>query len=279
MKCSDSTEVVKVSQFETYQKNVRKRWRREFLHTAKVEKLMTLKELHKKVLSLKKWYTKHKYQVHNNVFHWPRILATTADYGKIYHMDFSENLTQSYKYEPQSSYFNKQQYSLHCTVTHCQYNFEYLYHLSDEKRHDHAFTANVVGHILHEDDEDVIIRFKSDNCAAQYKCKWVFKYWAVSGNKKTKESYYLLWSVRTWQRDCWWSGLGVKQPLRRAVITNGNFLYLRTLFANDTKKHYYLIDKNDDIKANNLTDLLPIKGCMGLHMIIFWHWWTCTGQS
>ena len=66
---------------------------------------------------------------------------------------------------------HKVQYSLHCTVTHYQDNFEYLYHLSDEKRHDHAFTATVVGHILHEDDEDVIIRFKSDNCATQY--TWV----------------------------------------------------------------------------------------------------------
>ena len=63
------------------------------------------------------------------------------------------------------------------------------------------------------------------------------------------------------------SGFGVKQPLRRAVITNENFsynsaediyLYLRTWFANDTKKHYYLIDKND-IKANKITDPLPIR--------------------
>ena len=139
--------------------------------TEKVETSMPLKDLYNKLLLLKKSYTKHKYQVHNDIFHWPRILSTSVDYGNIYHMDFS------YKYEPQSSHFNKQQYSLHCTEKHFQGNFEYFYHLSDEKKHDHAFTATVVNNILEEHNDDGIIRFKSDNCSTQYKCRWVFKYW------------------------------------------------------------------------------------------------------
>ena len=136
----------------------------------------------------------------------------------------------------------------------------------------HAFTATVVG-ILHEDDED-----KSDNCATQYKCKWVFKYWqSVAIRKQKKVIIYYGVSGHGKGTVDGMSGFGVKQPLRRAVTTNENvsynsaediYLYLRTLFANDTKKHYYLIDKND-IKANKITDPLPIKGCMGLHMISF----------
>ena len=53
--------------------------------------------------------------------------------GKIFHMDFSENISQMYKNEPQSSHFNKAQYSLHCTVEHQQNEYKYNYHLSDEK--------------------------------------------------------------------------------------------------------------------------------------------------
>ena len=59
--------------------------------TEKVETSMPLKDLYNKLLLLKKSYTKHKYQVHNDIFHWPRILSTSVDYGNIYHMDFSEN--------------------------------------------------------------------------------------------------------------------------------------------------------------------------------------------
>ena len=65
LKCSDSTEVVKVSQFELTKKmyeKVNKEGKVEkkvSSQTEKVEKLKTLKELHKKVLSLKNSYTKH----------------------------------------------------------------------------------------------------------------------------------------------------------------------------------------------------------------------------
>ena len=180
LKSSNSSEVIKISQFEltkTPYEKINKDGK--VVHkvsekTEKVETSMPLKDLYNKLLLLKKSYTKHKYQVHNDIFHWPRILSTSVDYGNIYHMDFSENLAQSYKYEPQSSHFNKQQYSLHCTEKHFQGNFEYLYHLSDEKKHDHAFTATVVNNILEEHNDDEIIRFKSDNCSTQYKCRWVF---------------------------------------------------------------------------------------------------------
>ena len=115
-------------------------------------------------------YTTHKYQVFNDQFHWPKILATANDIGEIYHMDYSENLSQQYKFEPQSSHFNKQQFSLHCTVKHTSNEdspYHYMYHLSDEMKHDSAFTSVVVHHLLEQDDPE-IIRLKSDNCSTQY---------------------------------------------------------------------------------------------------------------
>ena len=58
---------------------------------------------------------------------------------------------QHVKYDPQSSHFNKSQYSLHCTVQHTsndEAKYDYLYHLSDVMKHDHAFTSAAVDHIL-----------------------------------------------------------------------------------------------------------------------------------
>ena len=71
------------------------------------------------------------------------MLETTNTHGEIYHMDFSENLTQLFKYEPQSSHFNKSQYSLHCSVKHTgleESPYHYLYHFTNVMQHDHIST-------------------------------------------------------------------------------------------------------------------------------------------
>ena len=47
------------------------------------------------------------------------IKPAALNLGAIYHFDFSENSTQMVKEELHSSHFNKNQYSLHCTVKHC----------------------------------------------------------------------------------------------------------------------------------------------------------------
>ena len=68
-----------------------------------------------KTVLLKKECIVYKYQIYNDKFHWPTILSTISSLGGIYHMYFSENVSQHFKYEPQSSHFNRKQYSLHCT--------------------------------------------------------------------------------------------------------------------------------------------------------------------
>ena len=50
-------------------------------------------------------------------------------------MDYSENITQSFKYEPQELHFNKKQYSLHCTVKHEEVKNKNFHHFSDELTH------------------------------------------------------------------------------------------------------------------------------------------------
>ena len=104
--CQMSHEITKVSPFELTQKlypkinedgevveKISKR-------TEQVEHTMTYSEIYKKLISLKKVYTTHKYQVSNDQFHWSKILATANDIGEIYHMDYPENLSQKFKFKP-----------------------------------------------------------------------------------------------------------------------------------------------------------------------------------
>ena len=109
---------------------------------------MAFKEPSHRLVACKKVYTCHKFQVFNDQFHWPKILATCDQIGEIYHMGFSDNLSQQYKYEPQ---FSKQQYSLHCAVKHtgCKNSTrEYFYHLTDDMKHNVSSTALVIYHFL-----------------------------------------------------------------------------------------------------------------------------------
>ena len=90
-------------------------------------------------------------------------------------------MTQLHKKEAQSCHFNKTSYSLHCTVEHdnsenrsLKSPFRYLYHLSDDMKHDFAFTSTVAQSCLAQNDLPKIIRWKSDNCGIQYKSRDVF---------------------------------------------------------------------------------------------------------
>ena len=114
----------------------------------------------------------------NDKFQWPYITAA-LNLGPIYYFGFSDNLTQLFKEELQSSHFNKNQYSLHCTVKHCTDGSHiYIYHFSDDKKHDFAYLSAVVKHLFEiETEECSVIRVKSDNCAVQYKGKKSFNFW------------------------------------------------------------------------------------------------------
>ena len=94
---------------------------------------MTMAEVYGKLNGMRLEYLIHKYQIYNDRFHWPTILATTENLGNILHIDYSENVSQHLKYEPKSSHFNKTQYSLHCTVKHVPGDspYQYIYHQSD----------------------------------------------------------------------------------------------------------------------------------------------------
>ena len=217
----------------------------------------------------------------NDKLHWAKILSTCEDIGVIYHMDYSENLSQQYKYESQSSHFNKNQYSLHCTVKHTGDNnspYEYIYHISDEKKHDFAFSSVVANHILELNHPCNIIWLKSDNCSTQYKCKYVFKGWQILA-KETSKTVIVYSGVSGHGKGLLdaMSGFGVKGPLQREVITsNLNYSnasdihqFLTNKFHAADKKHYFNIESEKTKHQSEDKVPLPITKCREKHMISF----------
>ena len=101
LQCSSSNGLVSVDQFEVvvreYKKLNNETGQTEEKTTKFMEQVSTqviYKDLNKKLCNLQKSYCSHKFLVYDNIYHWPRILATVPEYGPILQMDFSENLSQ-----------------------------------------------------------------------------------------------------------------------------------------------------------------------------------------
>ena len=63
------------------------------IKTEKVMNSKSFKEIYNLLSS-----SRNVYQIYNDKFHWPKILSTIPEQGEIiYHMDYSENLSQAYK--------------------------------------------------------------------------------------------------------------------------------------------------------------------------------------
>ena len=161
------------------------------------------------------------------------ILATVEEYGEIWHSDFSENMSQLNKYKVQSAHFNKRAYSLHCTVEHVSQlkypdlksPYRYHYHLSDDMKHDFAFSSLVATKCIDDMNIPTIIRRKSDNCATQYKCSMVFGEYIKMAKKYDRNVivYYGASGHGKGLVDAMGT-FGVKRPVLKAVLTQ-NFKY------------------------------------------------------
>ena len=130
----DST-LLKIGKFEvTSEYANKKKETKKSNKTERVEHQLLIRDILQKSNKIKKEYITSKFQIYNDKAYWPTILETPNTHREIYHIDFSESLTQLLEYEPQSSHFNESQYSLHCTVKHTgleESPYHYLYHLSN----------------------------------------------------------------------------------------------------------------------------------------------------
>ena len=125
---------------------------------------LSFKDVYLKLVSMKKLYITHKLEVYNDAFHWLKIITSIPGIGEIYHLDYSENMTQQNKFECQSLHFSKKQFSLHCTVKHLPDSQEYIHHLSNVMTHNYAFTSTVLKYLIAHSSTN-IIRIKSNSCA------------------------------------------------------------------------------------------------------------------
>ena len=182
-----------------------------------------------------------------------------------------------HKLETQSLHFSKAQYSLQCTVKQCSNSdsspYQYLYHLSDVMWHNHAFTAAAVEHIIFLETLLDIVRFKSDNCATQYKSKYAF-FLVFFGKKSVEKSDCILWCFGTQQRPCWCHDcLWGKEPNSKSSLDWKKF---------DTRK-LFLVDKNKiDVcqsqkkfkeisQQTQITVVIPYQ-CLLFKQKLWWPW-------
>ena len=107
----------------------------------RINHMITTNSAFSRLMNERRNYLQHRFQVENDKYQWKIILNSIPKYGAIFHMDYSENITGTPKFEPQSAHFSKKQFSLHCTVMHDtneldEPNYKYCYHLSDDTSHD-----------------------------------------------------------------------------------------------------------------------------------------------
>ena len=223
-------------------------------------------------------YLLHRYQVSNDNFVWKQVLENTED--PVFHMDFSENLGPTPKEEVQPAHFAKRQFSLHCTVklpTGGSKENTFIYHLSDDLSHDVVFTMAVVEDLIRRFAPNAkVIRFKSDNCSTQYKCKYIFQKWRELAKKlnKTFIIYYGASGHGKGLVDAM-SGFGVKTPMRKAIITD-NFFYNKSQLLHEwllkqkfKSNREYIHFEPFQRTPKKQWEKLPIAGCQKQHIFVY----------
>ena len=241
-------------------------------HSVKVTVLRSL------LLDQRKKYLYHRYQIHQDKYIWPKVLAS---FSPIFHLDYSENLQFTIKYEPQTAHFNKRQITLHCTVIHALEEGEavhkFIYHLSDTNTHDAGFTSTVIDDLLSFYPESDVYRIKSDNCSCQYKCKYIFQRYKLlaSSTKKTFVVYYGVSGHGKGLVDAM-SGFGVKNPIRKVIILENEFFYTSKDIVEYLEKkmkqpNRFYIPVDEEKLRNEQKDKgeFKIHGCTSLHMLSF----------
>ena len=150
--------------------------------TARTSRAEKFDEFERNLYSKQHAYLLHHYERKNDIYHWPLIKENGLGYA--FHMDYSENIQNTPKHQPQDAHFNPAQHTLHCTVVYPAYdsnNVNYAYHVSRDNVHDGSFTSTVIDDLLKSNNEVKhypVIRFKSDNFMVQYCCRYIFPFYS-----------------------------------------------------------------------------------------------------
>ena len=139
---------------------------------ARVDKKETFAMILTKLLAKKERYLHHRKVVDADRVGWP-LLMEAAEELYVLHLDFSMNIAITPKKEVQAAHFSGKQYSLHCLIlTNEKLGINhYIYHLSDDTRHDWAFVHEILHDVfIQYDIKQQTVIIKSDNYSEQYKC-------------------------------------------------------------------------------------------------------------
>ena len=221
-------------------------------------------------------YLLHRFEIKQDQF----IGESTLGY--MFHMDYSEKISCTPKYEPQDAHFSGKQTLLHCSLIHEPNDTKlfYRYHISDDKIQDSVFTEHVTRDLLNQFRSAVdypLIRIKTDNCSTHYCCKYVFESY-LKLSSELDIPIILYYGVNGHGRGLVdaMSGFGVKSPLRRAIITDDFMfntadellIFLKSTFQDDQRKYYATISLElVEEKCKNKGDGITINGCLKARMI------------
>ena len=147
------------------------------------------------------------------------------------------------------------------------YHSSFTFYLSDDKKHDWAYTAKVLIDIIAIlDPSPIIIRIQPDNCSCQYKCKWVFGFYCKLSQTINKTIIIYNGAAGHWKGlvDAM-STFGVKDALRTAIITED-------FFYKSAEDIYNLItDKKslDETKSISICMMMLLNKKEWKHMLSF----------
>ena len=185
------------------------------------------------------------------------------------------------KYEPQSAHFNKDQYTLHCTVAHSfdedAFN-KYIYHFSNNTSHDSQFSYAIVDDLITNNDQCFIFCHKSQNCSQQYKSRFVFANWGAL-SKKYNKTIILYYGVSGHDKGLVdsMSSFRVKGPLQKSITEKIFFNDVEQVKEHLELKHldkpnwvYKVVSKDHLAEIRKQTrEEFQILQCEKLHRIAF----------
>ena len=239
-----------------------------------------VKDVYNLLMASAKNYLTHRYNVLTDRIYWQCYLADTKD--AVVWMDYSMNIKLTERDQVQSAHFSGRQQTLHDSLIDDQGKHTYIYHLSDDTTHDSVMTKRIIEEIIISHPEIIrsgVLQLRSDNCAAQYKSRFVFKaLLELAAKYKIRINWFFgeaghgrgLIDAMAW--------FGCKGPLRKEIITSGSWFananemysYLQRFFASDDSKEYHLLSNEENAKIRSYgREERVVEGCKSAHVMSF----------
>ena len=225
-------------------------------------------------------YLIHRFFAIHDRVHWEKFLDNTP-YHALW-LDFSQNIKLVEKNQAQSAHFSGKQQTLHNTVL-CYPNrsdTRYVYHLSDDTTHDSVMTFNVINDIIKQHPEVIskgVLVLRSDNCQAQYKCKYTFaKMKQVAQRHGITVAWFYCEPGHGKGIVDAMSAFGAKGPLRNEITRTDAWFpdaqtmtdYLKNHFKDDVQKEHHFISEIETATERKKKQAeFEIRPCRKFHLI------------